>query len=166
MYELTKTDITAMRQASYMLVASNADGEGTTKVEFTKQFPKSATNPYEHREHHLIDAPVRVTKEWAGTFEKQYRCLTSISLYQSQACQASSIFATLRAGDSVVFQFWPDCGTGDYLKAAGLHDDRLSVLVYRKGRLAATFDLEHSVMPENSARMCRRVVAQYQIVAA
>lgn len=161
-YELTKLDIAAMRAATYMVASHNVNGDGAPRIEFAKEFAKSDKNPYATTEYHLIEAPIRVPYNYKQP-DAQYRCLTSVRFYASQACQASSALATLRAGDAVAFQFYPDSHTNQYLEEKELHGDALNMLVFRKGKHVATFELQTSVTPDNSARMCRVVAKQYQL---
>lgn len=164
-YELTKMDIAALKHASYILICRHREPDEESLFQAVKTFEKSAKNPFEHREYHTIAAPVRGHYNYK-TPEAQYRCVTSVTLYRSQHCAASSILATLRAGDEIALEFSPDGHSNDYVRTAGLHADVLYLHVYRKGVSHATFELESSICPDNSARMCRMLHRPLMIAAS
>jgi hypothetical protein len=63
----------------------------------------------------------------------------------------------LRAGDEVRFEFRADWHSNGNVANARLHADILSLLVYRDGNLVADYELDHSICPDNLARMVRNV---------
>jgi hypothetical protein len=64
---------------------------------------------------------------------------------------------TLRAGDSVRFEWYPDAHRNDVLRDVGYHADVLYVHI-RRGKTQARYIAATQVGPENSARMCREFV--------
>ena len=60
----------------------------------------------------------------------------------------------LRAGDTVSLYWYPDAGTNDYVRQAGLHVDYLYLDVMR-GKTQYRYLADVSVCPDNSARMCK-----------
>lgn len=61
---------------------------------------------------------------------------------------------TIRAGDQVRFEWYPDAGTSELLREVNLHMDELYVHITR-GQKSARYLAEAIVCAENSARMCR-----------
>jgi len=158
-YELTKIDIAALRQADYLMIgthgASNYSRQTKPDPVFRagKRFPKSEKNPYEHDVQHSVPAPIRCKYNYK-TPDSEYHCAEYLSLFPDQKCDTSSILATLRAGDAIAIEFYPDHGTHDDLREGGFHCDAVQLLVYRKGSLHATFMLASRVN-RSRYRMCR-----------
>jgi len=65
-----------------------------------------------------------------------------------------TIVRLLRAGDKVYLYWYPDAGTNEYCKDAGLHVDYLYLHVTR-GKQQFEYLASVSVCPHNSARMCK-----------
>jgi hypothetical protein len=63
----------------------------------------------------------------------------------------------LRADDEITFRFYPDAHTNGYVAMGGLHADALYLDVRREGKVIARWELDISITPANSARMCRGV---------
>lgn len=61
---------------------------------------------------------------------------------------------TLRAGDQVRFNWYPDAHTNENLRGVGFHADVLYVDIIR-GKTSARYVAGTSVGPDDSARMCR-----------
>lgn len=61
---------------------------------------------------------------------------------------------TLRVGDSVRLEWFPDAHRNESLRDVGLHADVLYVHV-RRGKSWARYIAGTQVCPDNSARMCR-----------
>lgn len=155
-YELTKMDIAALRQADYIVAWLNSHGVVGAKFEAVKRAEKTEKSPFATDVRHEIAAPIRTVYDYRDQ-DAQWACCESVDLYPGQACQASSALATLRAGDAIALEFYPDGKSNDYVRAAGLHGDMFSLHVYRKGMKHATFVLRSSICPDNSARMCRKI---------
>lgn len=161
-YELTKMDISALRQADYIVAWLDRNGVVGSKFEAVKRVEKSDTNPFPVDMRHEIAAPIRPPYDYRNEGAK-WSCVESVTFYRSQACQGSSIINTLRAGDGIALQFYPDAHTTEALKEAGFHGDTFNLLVYRKGNHVATFELRSVICQDNSARMCKLVTKQYQL---
>jgi hypothetical protein len=67
---------------------------------------------------------------------------------------------TLRPGDVVSFNWFPDANTNENLREVGLHADTLYVIVQR-GKKSAQYMAAVSVCPDNSARMCKGAAPRY-----
>ena len=66
-----------------------------------------------------------------------------------------------REGDRLSLHWYPDAGTNDYLRDAGLHADKLYLDITRptsNGRAKSwRYLVDTAVCPDNTARMCRTV---------
>ncbi len=153
-YELTKLDIAAIKQATYLVIANDrTKGEGPL-VQAVKEYEKTEATPFPQSVYHTMPVPVSVQYQYKMP-EAKYACVTSTHFYELD--HASSVLATLRTGDAIAFLFYPDAHTNGYLEDAGLHGDILYLNVFRKGKQCARFELAHSNCRDNSARMCRLV---------
>jgi hypothetical protein len=161
-YELTKMDIAALRQADHIVAWLNSNGVVGAKFEAVKRAEKTEKNPFATDVRHEIPAPIRTVYDYRDQ-DAQWACVESVTFYQSQACQASSVIATLRAGDAIALQFYPGAKTTEALRGHGFHGDQFNLLVYRKDKHVATFELSSSICQDNSARMCRKITKQYQL---
>lgn len=165
-YELTAIDIAAMRKADYIVLWYGTDGVGPHGlVHAVKRAPdKSASEPFPRDATHMLEAPIRTTYDYRDP-EGSWRCVTSISLYHSQHCHASSVFRTLKVGDAIAFEFYPDGHSTDSMKEAGFHTDLLRLHVYRKGATVAVWDLKTETT-NSQYRMCRPKTPQYRLVTS
>jgi hypothetical protein len=155
-HELTALDVAALRKCDSLYVWRRNDDSG---VIANKRVERNAKDPFaSDTARHAIEAPVRLKYDYRYD-NSGANCSAHVSQYPTQKCHVSAIFATLRAGDGVAFEFYPDAHTNDYCAAAGLHADLLWMHVYRKGALLATWELGTSICPDNSARMCRGAIA-------
>jgi hypothetical protein len=77
-----------------------------------------------------------------------------LGIYHKQQTGISSILKTLRVDDEITFRFHPDAHTNGYVAAAGLHADVLYLNVRRDGKTIARWEIDCTICPPNSARMC------------
>jgi hypothetical protein len=161
-YELTKLDIAALRQCDYIVAWLDRNGVVGSRFEAVKRAQKTEKDPFATDQAHEIAAPIRTVFDYRDE-NAVWSCCESVSLYRSQACQGSSIINTLRAGDAIALQFYPDSHTTQALREVGFHGDAFNMLVYRNGKHVATFELRSTICQDNSARMCRKVTKQYQL---
>jgi hypothetical protein len=159
-YELTKIDIAALRHADHIVAWLDCNGVVGSKFEAVKRAEKTEKNPFATDIRHEIPAPVRTHGNAA------WSCVESVSLFPSQACQASSALATLRVGDAIALEFYPDSHTTQALREAGFHGDAFNLHIHRKGKLVATFELGSRTCQDNSARMCKQITKQYALITA
>lgn len=151
---LTKTDIAAFRKADQISVHLN-ERNPLGRVTLIKRKPYNAA-PFEtDQEYPLENCEVRIesTRGREALASGAARCFELVYIYHSQNTPVSSILKTLRAGDEIAFCFAPDHCTNGYVADAGLHADALLLRVNR-GNKYFTFELEVSIGPDNSARMC------------
>lgn len=156
---LTKNDIHAIRRADAICVhLSPRNPAGLVRLIKRKGYD---AKPFETDQEYVLEG-VTVTFETshgrraleAGTAD----CFAMTSIYHNQHTPASGILRSLREGDSLTFSFYPDCHTNGYVAEAGLHADCLYLHVKRGEKHARqTWELESSIAPANSARMCRGV---------
>lgn len=66
-----------------------------------------------------------------------------------------TVVSLLRVGDALTLHFVADGDTTDYLRKAGLHGDRLDLVVRRGEGRPMTFTLDSRVCPANTARMIK-----------
>ena len=156
-YILTKIDLAAMKQADFLSI--RLDGE-TGLVRAIKERKKTDKEPFAHDIEHVIEAPVRDYKRVYGVTNSARKYRELIWLYPGQHCHVSSIIKLLRVGDKIEFEFYPDYHTNGYSKDARLHGDMLRLQVER-GKERFTFNLQASIAPENSARMCQGTNPEY-----
>jgi len=161
-YELTKLDVAALRKADYIVCWLNSHGVVGSRFEAVKRAEKTVANPFAVDVHHEIAAPVTCVRDWSNG-NGEWACVESVTFYRSQVCHAASVIGTLRAGDAIKLQFYPDAHSSPVLKEAGFHGDQFNLVVYRAGKRHAIFELRSSICQNNSARMCRPVVRQYAI---
>ena len=159
---LTKNDIKAIRDANDICIHLNArHPEGLVRL--MKRKPYNA-KPFETDQEYVLTANVRMeTSDKPETVE----CFSMIGLYHNQRSPSSSIFKTLRIGDEVTFSFYPDAHSNGYVAMADLHADVLYMHVTRNDK-RQTWELDISITPSNSARMCKGVPnsASYEGAAA
>jgi hypothetical protein len=157
-YVLTKMDISAMRKADLLLVGLNHRAAGESLVKLSKTFRPSERCPFGHDSEHVIAAPVVLHYGAYGDDTSHIKCWGHVSLYADQQCIHSSVLATLRAGDGIKFEFYPDHHTTGGLANAGFHGDALRLQVYRGDKLVAKFVLDTCTSPDNTARMCKGAI--------
>lgn len=154
MYMLTKTDIAALKQCDYFCVHKRPT---ETNVYAVKKIKADERNPFAQDATYTVAIPVSIDTSWRYDTSHSF-CFAMVYQYQSQRCDVSSIIATLKAGDEVKFRFYPDCHTNKYCEDAGLHGDALYLDVYRAGKHHATWQIDRTITPDNTARMCRGLV--------
>jgi hypothetical protein len=148
-YALTKEDISHLRVADDISVSYRPK---ETRVVVRKKNPKYGHAPFAERELEYV-LPVLVT-DYSG---KASRCFESVPLWRySTGSAAATAIDSLKVGDEVEFQFYPDHSTNAYAGNARLHVDALFLYVTR-GKKRFEYLLEVSVCPDNSARMCQGV---------
>jgi|SRR5215467_2152467 len=162
-YVLTKLDIVALRKMDTLLVAFQPNRDEKTLVHCIKRADKSA-DPFAQEARHVIPAKVTCLGDFPTRDVSRAQCWAHVSVYPSQHCHASSLLATLRAGDAIAFDFQPDYHSNGYVARAGLHADVLLMYVYRGDetmrKLHAVVELDHGIAPDgNSARMVRGVAS-------
>lgn len=153
---LTKLDIAAMRAADDLCVHLNArhpDG----LVRLIKRRDRST--PFSEDKEHVLPAAVKIEamRGQAELARGEVEAFAMIGLYHCQAGSLSAILRTVRAGDELTFSFYPDGHTNGYVAMAGLHADLLYLYVRRDGKTIARWEVDHSVCPDNSARMIRGI---------
>jgi len=156
MTTLTKIDISALRKADSLCVHLSRD---YTIARAIKRNPKTETNPFASDVEHIVNANIRLAtmRGEAELAAGQVKCFSMSNLYPSQRHPATLILRTLREGDEITFRFAADAHSNCYIAAAGLHADTLYLDVLRKGKTIAYWELETSVCPDNSVRMCKGV---------
>jgi len=165
---LTKTDIAAFRKADQICIHLG-ERNPTGRVVLIKRKPYNAA-PFEtDQEYKLENCEVRLetTRGREALASGAARCFELVYLYHNQHTHASTVIKSLRAGDEIAFCFAPDHFTNGYVADAGLHADALLLRVNRANKYL-TFELETSIGPDNSARMCFGVPkdASYERMAA
>lgn len=156
---LSKTDIAAIRRADDICIHLNKrHPNGLVRLIKRKGYN---AKPFETDQEYILENE-HVTMETTSGRDALERgvaeCFSMSGIYHSQGSPVSSILKTLKAGDELTFSFYPDCHSQAYVAAAGLHADCLYLHVRRNGK-RQTWELESSITPENSARMCRGVPA-------
>ncbi len=152
---LTKLDITALRKADDVCVHLNLDHPAGL-VRAIKRADRQRDPFAQNAEHHVTAESCLDGYRCREAFlAGRIKCFASVTLYRDS--NAASIFRTLRAGDAVVFRFYPDGECNGYAAAAHLHADQLYLDVYRNGKRVSTWLLDVLIAPENSARMCSGV---------
>lgn len=151
--KLTKLDIAALRHAD-SLVVTHAPGRHI--VDLVKNNRPSEKDPFATEIRHRLDVPTSVYAD--GKDRSDATCFAMVSLYRFGG-HAESVLKTLRVGDEISFQFYPDAHSNIAMARLRLHGDVLKLIVKRNGFSFAEFDLQTSVCPENSARMCKNVAS-------
>jgi hypothetical protein len=158
MTTLTKIDVAALRKCDDICVhlgARHPDG----LVRAIKRKGYGNPDPFATDIEHIVTAKVEIdTLRGRQALEAgDVQCFAMIGVYHSQHTGQSSILKTLRAGDEITFRFYPDAHTNGYVAMGGLHADVLYMDVRRDGKTVARWELDISITPANSARMCRGV---------
>ena len=142
-YTLTALDLAALRRCDRIAVVLRPDA-GISEV--------GAIG--EDEMEYLLPVPITVEGYWR-TALVDAACFALIYNYPSQKTHASSVLATLKAGDAIRLHFYPDALSTPALRASRFHGDALYVYVYRKDKLHAKFQIAHAVCNVESVRMCR-----------
>ena len=150
MIKLTKQDIQAIHKADDIVVYLDANNP-TGLVKLIKR--RDWNKPFSEDQDWVINATASID----SGFKDGIHCFAMCNVKQFHYSGASSIMATLRAGDECNFRFWPDAHTNKYTANADLHGDVLYLDVRRDGKLHRTWEFEHSICPDNTARMCKGV---------
>lgn len=156
---LTKEDVYAIRHADDICVHLTAK-HPKGLVRLIKRKPYYNAKPFETDQEHELHATVAMDNAWKhGPMVESgaVQCFAMAGIYHEQQTHVSSVLKTLRVGDELRFRFYPDAHTTQYGEELGLHGDSLYLDVYRDGKRKACFELETSMCPDNSARMCRGV---------
>lgn len=153
---LSKDDISAFRKANDMCVHLDKSGG---RVRLIKRKPLWGAKPFEtDTEYRVENATVTLEGyRHRDALDNGATCFASVSFYHDQHTPESAIVRTLRAGDEITFTFHPDHHTNGYVAAVGLHADSLFLRVRRDGSTVANWEIETTICPSNSARMCRGV---------
>jgi hypothetical protein len=157
---LTKDDIYAIRNADTLAIHLGHDhrDNGQGLVRFIKRKPYNAKPFDEDKEYVLTNCKV-VMETYNGQRALETgraKCFGYVSIYHDQRTPQSSILKTLKVDDEITFSFYPDAHSNEYVRKAGLHADALYLHVRRNGK-RQTWELETSICPDNSARMCHGV---------
>jgi hypothetical protein len=157
MTTLTTNDIYALRHADDICVHLNLQ-HSTGLVRLIKRKPYNA-KPFETDQEHVLTATVKLYghrgRNELESGAAQFFAMRGV--YHNQHTALSYLLKALRVGDELEFTFWPDAHTNSYVAAAGLHADVLYLRAYRKGRVSFDVEIETSICPDNSARMCKGV---------
>lgn len=152
---LTKDDITAFRKADDLCVHLDKSGPCVRLIKRKAYDAK----PFETDIEYLVTS---AGVEMYGYRNKDAlangaRCFAMVRFYHDQFTPESATVKTLKAGDEIIFEFHPDRHTNGYVAAAGLHADCMMLRVRRDGKTVANWELETTICPDNTARMCRGV---------
>jgi hypothetical protein len=153
---LTKMDIAAIRQSDDICVHLNArHPNGLVRLIKRRDYNK----PFSEDKEHILTATAKLDglRGQAELQRGEVECFAMAGIYHGQHAQVSLALRSLHLGDEVTFSFYPDGHTNGYLAAAGLHGDLLYMYVRRNGKTVARWELQSSVCPSNSARMCRGI---------
>lgn len=155
---LTKTDIAAIRAANDLCIHLNRrHPNGLVRLIKRKSYN---AKPFETDQEYTIEGATVAMATLRGkeSIEQgNVECFAMVGLYHDQHSHASCILKTLRADDEIMFSFYPDAHTNGYVAMGGLHADTLYLRVRRDGKTIADWELQTSICPSNSARMCRGV---------
>jgi len=172
MRALTKLDIAAIRKADTLVIHLNkANPQGTVRCVKRADY---TIDPYAKDQSYSLDCDVVLRHVYGATTsvtDTDIACFGHVSIYSGQRCPVYCMLETLKEGDELTFSFYADAHSNGYIAKAGLHADVLNLLVRRplkdgKSRYY-TWELNVSICPENSARMCRNVpVSRWYLEAA
>lgn len=166
MYSLLKIDLNALKNADHLIVCFGAIGmseRAKSRVYAIKRANKSEKTPFAEDQYHYIPAPV----DWYLPFHhvckidrSELTGFSSMGLYWSQNCHATSVLGTLRVGDVIRFMFCPDYHSTDMMLSGDWHADVLRLDVQKAGKSAQRqqFELDHMSVRKDgpySSRMCR-----------
>lgn len=163
MTTLTKNDIKAFRTADDLVVHLGGRVGNDGEVRLIKRKSRFNPKPFEtDQEYRLENCKVRLetAQGMKALHEGRATCFAMVGLYHSQRIPASNIIKTLKEADEITFSFWPDAHSNDYVRKAGLHADVLYLHVRRPDGKSYSWELDVSVCPDNSARMCKGVLAE------
>jgi hypothetical protein len=153
---LTKIDIAALKHADYLTVRFDGSDNSKSAVSAIKRAHKTEQDPFATDQYHTISAPIMV-HGYDYKPASHVTCWEMLSLYYAQGGHVESVIGTLRAGDGVRFEFYPDYHSNGYMAKAGLHGDALRLHVTRGDKRFATWELAAQGCPDNSARMCKGI---------
>src|ERR1700693_5470600 len=105
---LSKMDISALRKATHLSVHYLAADD--TKVRAIKENRPSEKEPFAQDIEYVMPIPVTIQYSY-GRDSSRAICHELLWLYPEQHCHASSVLATLKAGDGIAFVFYPDAHT-------------------------------------------------------
>lgn len=148
---VTKQDTQAIRMASSCVISLDASGG---YCEMICETP--AMEPLTHQRRHRINCEIVVCgnhKLRAG-----WRFCNVALLYYSTISEQRTILNTIRTGDRVRFEFYPDGHSNDYTRSAQLHADILRMHLFRKGTFVGMHVFDSAITPDNSARMCQGII--------
>jgi hypothetical protein len=155
MNTLTKLDIAAFRKADALCVhLSQLYPTGLVRL-----IKRAGQNTFDSDKEHVIECPVTLYGyRNQNAIADGAACFAHVSFYHAQNTPASCIVNTLRADDEISFEFYPDGQSNGYTAKAQLHADVLYLIVRRNdGSKRYRWELDVSICPDNSARMCRDV---------
>jgi hypothetical protein len=154
---LTKMDVAALRKGDVLCVHLTSQyPKGLMRV--IKHANRNEANPFAQDQEHIIDAPVTLNgfNGRAEIESGRAKCFGHVTFYHGQHTPAPCIVQTLREGDDITFRFYPDAHTNGYVSKAGLPGDVLYLDV-RRGDKRFSWELENSICPDNTARMCQGI---------
>jgi hypothetical protein len=145
--QLTSADIRALKNADNVVFQTSPEWGHRVRAIREREHTQSGFS-----DEVQIQASGGIRSHGEG-FEAKY-CFHMIhSSKYSRSWQ--TIASLLRPGDTLSLSWSAGGGTTENHRAAGLHGDTLSLVVYRKEKHKYTFKVAYSVCPNNSARMCR-----------
>ena len=156
---LSKLDVAAIRKCDWLTVRYVAQPAGSraSQVEAWKRANKTESDPFAQDVVHLVPASVTLLQDTRHDYSRA-ECVAVIWPYS--AGHVRSVIDTLRAGDQIEMQFYPDGHSSPALLKAGFHADLLSLGIRRGGKPFAVFDFDVEISNSISWRMCRGVTAR------
>lgn len=162
---LSKIDVAAIRKCDWLTVRYYAQPSAsrTSQIEAWKRAEKTERDPFAQDVVHIVPASVTIRHDYSR-ISSSAECVAVIWPYSEG--HVRSIIDTLRAGDQIELQFYPDGHSSPALLKAGFHADLLSLSVRRNDKRVASFDLTVE-LSNNTWRMCRHVTErQLEQIAA
>ena len=159
MYELTKLDIAALRACDYLVVEFDARDK-CNHVYATKTATPSERDPFAQDARHFMQAPVSV-RVYRSEDTSHANARAHMRVYRGFPCDVRSVLGTLRAGDSIAFEFCAGAHSTDAILDAGFHGDILRVRVRRKGSTDYQNDDQFTIdsrVGETGHRMVRGLI--------
>jgi hypothetical protein len=156
MNALTKLDIAAFRKADTLCVHLHKN-KPNGLVRLIKNADRNVA--FDSNKEHVLECPVTL-HGWHNrdAILDGANCFAHISFYHAQNTPASCIVNTLRVGDEISFEFYPDAHSNGNTTKAQLHADALYLIVRRDdGNKRYRWTMDVSICPDNSARMCHGV---------
>lgn len=163
---LSKDDIYAIRHADDLVVHLGTGNDHLAKgiVRLIKR-KGYRPKPFETDKEYVLENVKVAMENSAGQWAMENgsaKCFAMVGIYPNQNTPVASILRTLKVGDELTFSFYPDAHSNEYVSKAGLHADALFLHVVRKGK-RHSWELDVSVCPNNTARMCYGV--PYKVLA-